>query len=145
MNLIKSLIERVWSWPIFRFATVGIGGFTIDTTVLYLMLSLGLDRYSGRAISYLCAASFTWFGNRTITFPESRASGTKAMVAEWLRFLVTNLGGGSVNYTVYAILVSTNDLVYAHPILGVAAGAVSGMTVNFFASQWLVFRSKPDR
>lgn len=140
-----NLITRVWALPFFRFAVVGVGGFIVDTVVLYSMLAVGLDRYSGRAVSYLCAASFTWFGNRTITFADARATGVRDTAAEWLLFLLTNLGGGVVNYGVYAALVSSTEVVYAHPILGVAAGALSGMTVNYLASRWLVFRSRPSR
>ncbi len=136
---------RLWASPFFRFAVVGTGGFVVDTAVLYAMLGLGLDRYTGRAVSYLCAATFTWLGNRTITFAEARATGGRGVAAEWLRFVVTNLGGGAVNYAVYAALVSFSDLVYAYPVFGVAAGALSGLTVNFFASRWLVFRSRPAR
>lgn len=139
---VKQLIASLWHWPFFRFALVGTGGFVVDTAVLYAMLAFGLDLYSGRAVSYLCAASFTWYGNRTITFTEGRASGLKNIAAEWLRFVVTNLGGGAVNYAAYAALVTYSDTVRAYPIIGVGVGALSGMTVNFFASRWLVFTSK---
>ena len=73
------------------------------------------------------------------------AGGTAATVAEWLRFLLTNLGGGAVNYTAYAILVAYSATVHEFPVLGVAAGALSGMTVNFFASRWLVFNADRAR
>lgn len=135
----KQLVASLWAWPFFRFALVGTGGFVVDTVVLYAMLALGLGLYSGRAVSYLCAASFTWYGNRTITFAEGRASGARNIAAEWLRFVVTNLGGGAVNYAAYALLVTYSDVARAYPIIGVAVGALSGMTVNFFASRWLVF------
>ena len=140
-----TLFARLWAIPFFRFGVVGTGGFVVDTVVLYAMIIAGLDRYSGRLVSYFCAASFTWFGNRTITFAQSRARGTAATVAEWLRFLLTNLGGGAVNYAVYAVLVTYSATVHEFPVLGVAAGALSGMTVNFFASRKLVFTSDPKR
>jgi putative flippase GtrA len=136
---VKQLIASFWAWPFFRFAIVGTGGFVVDTAVLYAMLALGLDLYSGRAVSYICAATFTWWGNRTITFSQGRASGARNVAAEWLRFVVTNLGGGAVNYATYAVLVNVSQAVHDHPILGVAAGALAGMTVNFFASRLLVF------
>jgi len=140
-----TLLMRLWAMPFFRFGVVGTGGFVVDTVVLYVMIIAGLDRYSGRLVSYFCAASFTWFGNRTVTFTQGRASGTAATVAEWLRFLLTNLGGGAVNYTAYAILVAYSATVHEFPVLGVAAGALSGMTVNFFASRWLVFNADRAR
>ncbi len=140
-----NFVEQLWRRPFLRFAAVGTGGFVVDTAVLYAMFWFGLDRYSGRAVSYLCAATFTWFGNRTITFTENRAVGARGTAAEWARFLVTNLGGGAVNYTIYAVLVTYSDTVRAFPVLGVAAGALSGMTVNYFASRWFVFTSDAPR
>ena len=140
-----NIIARLWNATFVRFAAVGTGGFVVDTAVLYTMLALGLDRYSGRAVSYFCAASLTWFGNRNLTFAEGRAKGVTASAAEWLRFLVTNLGGGAVNYAAYALLVTYSTTVHYYPVLGVAAGALSGMTVNFFASRWLVFTSRTQR
>ena len=140
-----NLASRLWASSFFRFAVVGTGGFIVDTTVLYAMLAAGLDLYSGRVVSYLCAATFTWFGNRTITFTQARATGRKDVAREWLRFVVTNLGGGVVNYGVYFLLVRFTELVPAYPILGVAAGALSGLTVNFFASRWLVFTADRTR
>lgn len=138
-------LARLWNSTFLRFAAVGTGGFVVDTAVLCTMLAFGLDRYSGRAVSYLCAATFTWFGNRNLTFAQGRAKGAAATAGEWLRFLVTNLGGGAVNYTVYALLVTYSTTVHDFPVLGVAAGALSGMTVNFFASRWLVFNSSGPR
>jgi putative flippase GtrA len=140
-----NLIARLWASSFFRFAVVGTGGFVVDTIVLYTMLMLGLDHYAGRAVSYLCAATFTWFGNRMITFAGARATGAKDTAAEWLRFLVTNLCGGAVNYSLYALLVTYSDTVRAYPILGVAAGALAGLTVNYFASRWLVFSGNRAR
>ncbi len=140
-----NIARRLWSWPFFRFGVVGTGGFVVDTLVLYALIMVGLDRFIARVPSFLAAATFTWYGNRTLTFAERRASGAKEMRAEWLRFIVTNLGGGAVNLSTYWLLMSISATVHAYPIIGVAVGALSGMTVNFFASQWLVFRSKPDR
>ena len=67
------------------------------------------------------------------------------MASEWLRFMVTNLSGGAVNLAVYWLLVAVSPFVNTYPILGVAAGALSGMTVNFFASRWLVFTADRTR
>ena len=52
--------------------------------------------------------------------------------------------GGGVNYAVYAALVATVPLVAAQPVLGVAAGVLAGMFVNFFLADKLVFRSRPS-
>ncbi len=64
---------RVWNTQFLRFAVIGTAAFVVDTAVLYCALWAGLGLYSGRAVSYLVAATFTWYGNRRITFCEPRA------------------------------------------------------------------------
>jgi putative flippase GtrA len=39
-----------------------------------------------------------------------------------------------------AVLVTTNALIAAQPIMGVAAGSLAGMMVNFFVAKKFVFR-----
>ncbi len=134
------LIERLWEAEFIRFAVVGTAAFVVDAAMLYLALWAGLGLYSGRVVSYLCAATFTWYGNRRITF-ASHAHGVPAIVAEWARFLLANLVGGAVNYATYAALIMSLPIARTHPVLGVAGGALAGLTVNFAVSKFVVFRS----
>jgi len=137
---LRELIEQIWEAEFIRFAVVGTVAFVVDAAVLYLGLWIGLGLYLGRGVSYLVAATTTWYGNRRITF-ANHAHGARAVVAEWAGFLLTNLVGGAVNYATYAALVSHFELVRANPVLGVAAGSIAGLGVNFTLSKWLVFRA----
>lgn len=121
-----------------RFAFVGAIGFCVDIAVLYLSMSgLGLGVYSGRVVSYFAAATATWYLNRRITFTE--IVDTKPL-RQWFRFVLTNSFGGLVNYGVYsAIVFFWASLPYA-PFLGVAAGSIAGLVLNFAASKSFVFR-----
>ena len=126
-----------------RFAAIGTLAFLVDAATLYFALGvLGLDKYSGRVLSFLVAATFTWAMNRRFTFPEARDA---PMARQWLEFLAANGVGGLVNYGVYALLVTYVDVVAAHPVLGVAAGSLAGMTFNFGASRGWVFRRRRSR
>jgi putative flippase GtrA len=140
---IPQLLARLWNIEFMRFGAVGTAAFVVDTIVLYLALWAGLGFYAGRVVSYLAAATFTWYGNRRITF-ETHARGASAAAVEWLKFLLTNLVGGAVNYAVYAALVGHSDFVRAYPVLGVAAGSIAGLSVNFTLSKSLVFRAPRD-
>lgn len=127
------------------FAAVGVAGFVVDTAVLYLAKdALGLGLYGGRLLSFLVAATATWFLNRTFTFsrPPASALGVRALVGEWLRFLSVNSIGGLVNYGVYTALVVTVARVAEHPVLGVAAGAIAGLAFNYLGSKHAVFRHR---
>ncbi len=140
-----SLIARLWQTEFARFAVIGTAAFVIDASMLYAALWIGLGFYAGRAVSYLIAATFTWYGNRRITFAGIRAEGARAATMQWLKFLVANLGGGLVNYSIYAALIASLAIVRAYPVLGVAAGSLAGLVVNFTLSKFVVFRAPADR
>jgi putative flippase GtrA len=137
-----SLFARLWQTQFARFAVIGTAAFVVDASALYAALWIGLGFYAGRAISYLLAATFTWYGNRRITFTDSHAEGAGPAAAEWLKFLVANLGGGAVNYSIYAALIASFAIVRAYPVLGVAAGSLAGLVVNFTLSKFVVFRAR---
>jgi putative flippase GtrA len=121
-----------------RFGVVGTVGFIVDTAVLYAALALGLGLYSGRAVSYVAAATTTWALNRAWTF---RDAGAASAARQWALFLVVNLIGFAFNYGTYAALVALVPAVAASPVIGVAAGALAGMVGNFVLSRRLVFRA----
>ncbi|KAA2215001.1 GtrA family protein [Pseudoroseomonas oryzae] len=129
--------QRPLLGQLMRFGTVGGIGFLVDTAVLYTALGLGSGLYAGRVLSYLVAASGNWFLNRLWTF---RDASPERPGRQWALFLVVNICGFVINYGVYAALVSSVAIVAAHPVLGVAAGALAGMTGNFFLNRSLVFR-----
>ena len=122
------------------FSIVGTIGFLVDAAALYLAIGmLGAGLYGGRVISYLTAATVTWVLNRRYTFRQQRSANR---IAEWGRFLAANAIGGLINYATYALLVTANPVAAAYPVLGVAAGSIAGLTVNFSLSRYLVFRGR---
>lgn len=121
-----------------RFGVVGTVGFVVDSAVLLGMMALGLGPYGGRVVSYLVAASTTFALNRAWTFRSARRDAPVA--AQWGRFVLLNLAGFAANYGTYATLVAGMPLVAANPVLGVAAGSLAGMFINFGLSRRFVFR-----
>ena len=119
------------------FSMVGVAGFLVDSGVLYLVrFLLGLDPYLGRVISYVAAATTTWRLNRRFTFPHADA---RLPHRQWAKFLISNAVGGLVNYGVYAAIVSSVSHTVATLTMAVAAGSLSGLGFNFFASRAFVF------
>jgi len=119
------------------FGTVGVAGFVIDAGTLWGVRLLGVGLLIGRVISYLTAATCTWALNRRYTF-TSRAG--RGAFREWLTFLLSQLFGATFNLGLYAWLVTSSALVVSHPVLGVAAGSLAGMLVNFFVARNFVFK-----
>lgn len=128
----------------FAFFCVGGGlAFLVDAGVLHLLMAqLGLDPYLARLCSFMSAVTTTWIFNRTFTFTPRQVRGT-ALLREWVRYVASQLGGFAVNYAVYAVMVWSLVLVRQWPVLGVAAGSVAGLLVNYVLAQRLVFLERP--
>jgi putative flippase GtrA len=80
-------------------------------------------------------ASCTWLLNRRWTFNDRSRSPAR----QWAWFLAANSCGGFVNYGVYAFLVLHSNALANYPVLAVAIGSISGLTINFLLSKYLVF------
>ena len=127
----------------FRFGIVGAGGFVVDESLLALFhYGAGLDRYSARALSIFCAASFTWWGNRNLTFAEHAATGARAVAREWATFMVANGLGALINYATYTLVVTFAPAPLNNPLLAAAIGVAVGLVFNFTLSQRFVFRPR---
>lgn len=123
-----------------RFAAIGALGVPVDWIVLQWMVHWGTGPYAGRLVSWFCAATFTWVGNRYFTFSATRARGPIATSKEWLRFLGANAVGGLVNVGLYSVLVRfapppLNDLTVA-----LVLGVLLGLAFNFTLSKKMVFK-----
>jgi putative flippase GtrA len=124
---------------LFRFCVVGAVAFVVDAGVVQgLVAWREWDPFLARVVSYLAAATTAWWLNRRFTF----GAGDAPIHREWMTYLAVNTAGGLVNYATYAALVLAADTVRAIPALGVAAGSVAGLAVNFALNRWLVFRRR---
>jgi len=128
--------------PFIRFGLVGAGGYVVDNLVLALDTHfLKLDPYSGRALSIFAAMTFTWIGNRYLTFPEHAAHGSvRAIAQEWLKFIGANSVGAVVNYVTYALLVAYAPTPLGNKYVALVCGVGAGLVFNFTLSKRLVFR-----
>jgi len=122
---------------VFLFAVAGVLGLIVDIAVLYALRDL-IGPFYGRAVSFVAAVMATWLVNRSFTF-RGRHSGM-SWRREFTAYLTLMLAGGVVNYAAYSALVLGFDVVRQHLFLGVAAGSLAGMAVNFMTSRYLLFR-----
>jgi putative flippase GtrA len=136
-----TLTERLRDSRFLRFGIVGAGGFVVDEAVLKLML-FALNPYAARVVSIFCAMTFTWWGNRKLTFAEHAASGsTSAIAREWFKFILANALGAIVNYSAYTLLVATAPAPLSNPLLATAIGVAVGLVFNFTLSKRFVFKA----
>ncbi len=123
-----------------RFVVIGTIGFIVDASTLKLVVALlHMDLYSGRLVSYLTAATGNWMLNRRFTFKQARE---QSPVRQWLKYLGANGIGFAVNYSTYAALITYVAVAREHPVLGVAAGSIAGLSFNFTINKFWVFRAQ---
>ena len=120
------------------FCIGGVLGFIVDAGVLQLLVvGLAWDRYSGRLISFLAAATATWMFNRHYTFHGPRRH---TLFGEWARYVLAMSGGFACNFAAYSALVYFFNIDRQWLILAVAAGSIAGLGVNYMASRYWVYR-----
>lgn len=120
-----------------RFALGGMLGFAVDSAALHLLMAgAGLGPYAARVPSFLLAATCTWLVGRYWTFADLRG---QRRGREWRRWIAAMAVGGALNYAVYAAAVAGSATVRGWPVLGVAAGSLAGMVVNYLTARFWVF------
>ena len=121
------------------FCVAGAIGFVVDAGLVQVLVrGFGFDPYASRVVSFLCAMTATWLFNRRWTFQPRHGEG---LLHEWARYGLAMLGGFAVNYGIYALMVWQWPLVREWPVLGVAAGSIAGLAVNYTSSRFWVFRT----
>jgi len=135
MNFLETRLPPT-GFQFVKFVMVGSIAYATDVSVLYLSFNFGFGLYSGRVVSFLLAVTVQWALNRRFTFAYQ---GTMRPHHQWARSVVFMAAGASVNYGIYALLVSTSDFVAAYPFLGVTAGSIGGLAINFPLSRKFVF------
>ena len=124
-----------------RFIVVGCIGFAVDAGVLVLALRhLTPSIYAARTLSFTTAVFVTWLCNRTFVF--SAADAGLRLVAEYGRYLTTQVTGAIANLLVFVALIELVPRLAATPVVPLAFGAVAGALVNYAGSVWWVFRPR---
>jgi putative flippase GtrA len=125
-----------------KFTLVGAAGFVVNEGALWFALhGLRLNAYAAGIFSFLVTVTFTWWGNRVLTFAEHAAKGLRAIFTEWLSFVAANGFGFLVNYGVYAALIATGPKPLNNPFVALAFGTIAGLLFNFVLSSRIVFRA----
>jgi putative flippase GtrA len=136
-----TLFQRLRDSQFLRFAIVGSAGFFVNEVALYGALHfLKLNPYAGAIFAFLVTVTFTWGGNRFLTFRGEAAHRLRDVLEEWLKFVAANTLGFGVNYAVYAALVTFAPAPLNSPYLALACGTLAGLVFNFTLSKRFVFR-----
>jgi len=125
------------------FAVGGAIGLLVDASVVQALVGwAGWNPYATRVLSFLLAATVTWWWNRRHTF-AARSSGRSAH-AEWLHWLGLMSLGALINYGIFAVLLLAFPLLRQWPAIAVAAGSAGAAAANFGMARGVLFRrAKP--
>lgn len=118
-----------------RFGLVGAIGFVVDAGVLYALLTVGINAYLARGLSFLVAVFVTWRINRQFTF----STGSTLSWREFGRYLAAMSLGGACNYGAYVAMLGVLSRHFWSPLFALAVGSLIGMVVNFLAAKFWVF------
>ena len=113
--------------PLARLDTVALGGRIVTAVLDGTVCAVG-------------AEGQVWVGTADHAFEVRGAARDTTVAAQWARFVALNLIGFAANYGTYAVLIASVPVVAANPVLGVAAGSVAGMFLNFAVARRYVFR-----
>ncbi len=139
-----SLLARIRDSQLLRFALVGGTGFFVNEAVLFVIIkALHVNAYVAGILAFIVTVTYTWLGNRLLTFRAQAARGTRGVAAEWVKFVGANLLGFAANYAVYSGLMTFARAPLNSPYLALACGTFVGLLFNFTLSKRLVFRSSP--
>lgn len=138
----KELFQRLSTSRFLRFAVVGGAGFFVNEAALVLAHGLlGAGPRAGWFIAFVPAVTFTWWGNRNLTFADKASSHHIGILAEWARFVATNSLGAAANFAIYALLIGDAPYPLNIPYIALAVGILAGLVFNFTLSKKLVFRN----
>lgn len=122
------------------FAVGGVVGLVIDAGIVQLLVGMEhWNPYFARVISFLVAATFTWWWNRRYTFAARRSE--RAAHAEWLHWVGLMSIGAVINYGVYAVLLMNFASLHRWPAVAAAAGSAVAALVNFSTARGMLFKS----
>ncbi|MDR6935263.1 GtrA family protein [Luteibacter sp. 3190] len=122
------------------FAIGGVLGLCVDAGIAQALVGLaGWNVYTARVVSFLSAATVTWWWNRTHTFAH-RDSG-RGRHAEWLHWMGLMALGAVVNNGVYVLAFRAFPELHTWPAVAVAAGSAAGSIANFALARAVLFRA----
>jgi putative flippase GtrA len=137
--MMSRLAGSLFRSRIIRFGFVGAAGYGVSLAALWAMhVVLDIPADPAYVAAFLVAVTFTWWGNRTLTF---HAHAGADLLREWFHFVVANTLGFLANWALFSALVHFAPRPLDNVFVAQIAGTLLGMVFNFTLSQRFVFRT----
>ncbi len=122
------------------FLVVGAVGFAIDAGILAVFFHVfDWGHYASRLVSFAAAVTVTWLLNRIWTFAH-RA--TDRPLKEYVTYLLVQTLGSVLNLGIYAVCITSSEVMHRYPVLALACGAFVAMIFNFVFSRHFAFTGR---
>ncbi|PWI34199.1 polysaccharide biosynthesis protein GtrA [Vibrio albus] len=123
----------------FRFAFVGGVGFLVDSAVFGLAWYLfSVPVHAARVISFVCAATATWWGNRIFTFDARERN----IFRQWASFFSSACVSAIPNFLVFSVVIYLFGRQDIMPFVALVCGTLTGMVSNYLLCKKWVFVRK---
>lgn len=114
-----------------KFALIGATGFAFDAALFYVLLQLGMETMMARLLAFWLTATFTWYGNKHLTFQCKQQTG---LLKQWAKHMF------SAHFSGLANLGSFYLLTWFYPLeLAFTVGVIVGAVLNYWLSDKFVF------
>ena len=124
-----------------RFFVIGVSNTLLDFVVYFALTRLipyfgvGTHIYIANTLSFITAATWSYFANRTWTFKQQH----KANAAEATKFYVSNITAFIFNT---ATLFTVVHILGGHDAIGKICGSAVSMVCNYALNKLWVFKKK---
>jgi putative flippase GtrA len=140
VSALSNFSRAIFNSRFIRFGVVGSAGFVVNEAALWVIHHLtNLNFYWSQIPAFFVAVTFTWWGNRVLTFREHAAR--ESLIREWGKFVAANALGAVANYALYVSLLRFAPWPANNPYVALAAGTLFGLVFNFTMSKRFVFRA----
>jgi len=113
-------------------------GFITEILIIQILVSMfSISYVSVRAISFPVAVCVTWLINRKVTFISKNR-----VAAELSLYILIQILGGSINLSIYLLVISSQQFQSVNPILALAIAACCSMMFTFLTSKNIVFKQE---
>jgi len=135
-HLRRLFIFKYGAWTqLVQFLTVGALGTVVNLVVLTLLVALSVPMHPAVAAAILVSMGSNFVLNRRFSFSAARH---EPLVRQMLVFFAASSVGAAINYVVVISMLSSFPKL--PPQVAALVGIAVGMTFNFLASRYIVFR-----
>jgi putative flippase GtrA len=116
------------------FLLTGGSAFLVDAGLTWLLIRLGLNPFSARAIAIAAAMVFAWLMHRRVTFNVA----APPTAGEFVRFAAVAGSANALNYAIYALILLTRPETL--PLVALVVSTAIAACVSYLGFRFGVFR-----